>query len=82
MVAYTVPGRKADQAADVVGLPEDRLNLCGTPGALVAQRDWDDYSAGRAGTCERPRPLGAPDGALVTGGAKSERKAARRAGRD
>ena len=22
----------------------------GTPGALVAQRDWDDYSIGRAGT--------------------------------
>lgn len=24
----------------------------GTPGALVAQRDWDDYSIGRAGTLE------------------------------
>src|ERR1700685_1114101 len=24
----------------------------GTPGALVAQRDWDDYSIGRAGTQE------------------------------
>src|SRR6201995_2444477 len=24
----------------------------GTPGALVAQRDWDDYSIGRAGTNE------------------------------
>jgi starvation-inducible DNA-binding protein len=31
---------------------------CGTPGALVAQRDWDDYSIGRAGTQEH---LGALD---------------------
>jgi starvation-inducible DNA-binding protein len=31
---------------------------CGTPGALVAQRDWDDYSIGRAGTLQH---LGALD---------------------
>jgi starvation-inducible DNA-binding protein len=31
---------------------------CGTPGALVAQRDWDDYSIGRAGALEH---LGALD---------------------
>ena len=30
----------------------------GTPGALVTQRDWDDYSIGRAGT---PEHLGALD---------------------
>jgi starvation-inducible DNA-binding protein len=30
----------------------------GTPGALVGQRDWDDYSIGRAGTIEH---LGALD---------------------
>ena len=30
----------------------------GTPGVLVAQRDWDDYSIGRAGTQEH---LGALD---------------------
>ena len=30
----------------------------GTPGALVAQRDWDDYSIGRAGTQQH---LGALD---------------------
>jgi starvation-inducible DNA-binding protein len=30
----------------------------GTPGALVAQRDWDDYSIGRAGALEH---LGALD---------------------
>jgi starvation-inducible DNA-binding protein len=30
----------------------------GTPGALVSQRDWDDYSIGRAGTNEH---LGALD---------------------
>jgi starvation-inducible DNA-binding protein len=33
-------------------------SLCGTPGALVAQRDWDDYSIGRASTLEH---LGALD---------------------
>ena len=31
---------------------------CGTPGALVSQRDWDDYSIGRADTLEH---LGALD---------------------
>jgi len=31
---------------------------CGTPGALAARRDWDDYSIGRAGTLEH---LGALD---------------------
>jgi starvation-inducible DNA-binding protein len=30
----------------------------GTPGAIVAQRDWDDYSIGRAGAIEH---LGALD---------------------
>lgn len=110
MVAYTVPGMKADQAERVIALLQERLNSlndlaltlkhvhwnvtgpnfiavhtmldpqvdsvramvdetaeriaalggspCGTPGALVAQRDWDDYSIGRAGTLEH---LGALD---------------------
>jgi starvation-inducible DNA-binding protein len=31
---------------------------CGAPGALVGQRDWEDYSIGRAGTLEH---LGALD---------------------
>ncbi|MGH3166798.1 MAG: Dps family protein [Trebonia sp.] len=31
---------------------------CGTPGALVAQREWDDYSIGRSGTLQH---LGALD---------------------
>ncbi|HEX4063623.1 MAG TPA: DNA starvation/stationary phase protection protein [Streptosporangiaceae bacterium] len=110
MVAYTVPGMKADQAERVMTLLQERLNSlndlaltlkhvhwnvtgpnfiavhtmldpqveavramvdeaaeriaalggspCGTPGALVKQRDWDDYSIGRAGTLEH---LGALD---------------------
>jgi len=110
VVAYTVPGMKADQAERVIALLQERLNSlndlaltlkhvhwnvtgpnfiavhtmldpqvdsvramvdetaeriaalggspCGTPGALVAQRDWDDYSIGRAGTLEH---LGALD---------------------
>jgi len=42
----------AERIATLGGSP------CGTPGALVAQRDWDDYSIGRAGTQEH---LGALD---------------------
>ena len=42
----------AERIATLGGSP------CGTPGALVAQRDWDDYSLGRAGTLEH---LGALD---------------------
>src|SRR5205823_14101048 len=34
------------------------LSPVGTPGALVAQRDWDDYSIGRSGTQQH---LGALD---------------------
>jgi starvation-inducible DNA-binding protein len=94
----------------------------GTPGALVAQRDWDDYSIGRAGTQEHLGALDvvyagiieaidtteeldlvtqdllvgqsrqleefhwfvrahleAPDGSLITGDARTEKSAARRA---
>src|ERR1700729_2824413 len=36
----------AERIATLGGSP------CGTPGALVAQRTWDDYSIGRAGTIE------------------------------
>jgi starvation-inducible DNA-binding protein len=39
------------------------VSPCGTPGALVAQRSWDDYALGRADTSEH---LGAMD--LVYGG--------------
>jgi starvation-inducible DNA-binding protein len=42
----------AERIATLGGSP------CGTPGALVSQRDWDDYSIGRAGTLEH---LGALD---------------------
>ena len=42
----------AERIATLGGSPS------GTPGALVAQRDWDDYSIGRAGTLEH---LGALD---------------------
>lgn len=36
----------AERIATLGGSP------CGTPGALVAQRSWDDYSIGRADTIE------------------------------
>src|ERR1700683_3465049 len=42
----------AERIATLGGSPS------GTPGALVAQRNWDDYSIGRAGTMEH---LGALD---------------------
>lgn len=42
----------AERIATLGGSPS------GTPGALVANRDWDDYSIGRAGTLEH---LGALD---------------------
>jgi starvation-inducible DNA-binding protein len=43
----------------------------GTPGALVAQRGWDDYSLGRAGTLEH---LGALD-VVYTGIIEAQREA-------
>jgi starvation-inducible DNA-binding protein len=45
---------------------------CGTPGALVAQREWDDYSIGRAGTLEH---LGALD-VVYAGIIEAHRRAA------
>jgi starvation-inducible DNA-binding protein len=109
-IAYTVPGLKSGDAAQVVALLQNRLNALndlaltlkhihwnvigpnfiavhtmldpqvdavrlmvdetaeriatlggspiGTPGALVAQRDWDDYSIGRADAIDH---LGALD---------------------
>jgi starvation-inducible DNA-binding protein len=47
----------AERIATLGGSP------CGTPGALVAQRSWDDYALGRADTSEH---LGALD--IVYGG--------------
>lgn len=55
----------AERIATLGGSP------CGTPGALVAQRDWDDYSVGRADTQEH---LGALD--VVYGGIIEEQRAA------
>jgi starvation-inducible DNA-binding protein len=43
----------------------------GTPGALVRERDWDDYSIGRAGTLEH---LGALD-VVYTGIIDAQRRA-------
>jgi starvation-inducible DNA-binding protein len=43
----------------------------GTPGALVSQRDWDDYSIGRADTLEH---LGALD-VVYTGLIEAQRRA-------
>src|ERR1700733_1600575 len=45
MVAYTVPGMADETAERIAALGASPV---GTPGALVAQRDWDDYSIGRA----------------------------------
>jgi Glycosyltransferase family 20/Ferritin-like domain len=50
--AGCVQDETAERIATLGGSP------CGTPSALVAQRDWDDYSIGRAGTLEH---LGALD---------------------
>jgi starvation-inducible DNA-binding protein len=81
----------AERIATLGGSP------CGTPGALVAQRSWDDYALGRADTSEH---LGALDlvydeqfqwfvraylenaaGTLSTDGARTEKTAARSATR-
>lgn len=55
----------AERIATLGGSP------CGTPGALVAQRRWDDYSVGRADTQEH---LAALD--VVYGGIIEEHRAA------
>ncbi|WP_432488043.1 Dps family protein [Kineococcus sp. SYSU DK018] len=47
------------------------MSPIGTPGALVAERDWDDYSIGRAGAIEH---LGALD-LVYTGVIKDHRSA-------
>lgn len=39
----------------------------GTPGALVAQRSWDDYSIGRAGAIEHLGALDIVFGGVITG---------------
>jgi starvation-inducible DNA-binding protein len=55
----------AERIATLGGSPS------GTPGALVAQRDWDDYSIGRAGALEH---LGALD-VVYTGIIEAHRRA-------
>jgi starvation-inducible DNA-binding protein len=55
----------AERIATLGGSP------CGTPGGLVTQRDWDDYSIGRAGTLEH---LGALD-VVYTGIIEAHRRA-------
>jgi starvation-inducible DNA-binding protein len=55
----------AERIATLGGSP------CGTPGALVRHRDWDDYSIGRAGTLEH---LGALD-VVYTGIIEAQRRA-------
>jgi starvation-inducible DNA-binding protein len=56
----------AERIATLGGSPS------GTPGALVRQRDWDDYSIGRAGTLEH---LGALD-VVYAGIIEAQRRAA------
>src|ERR1700734_634182 len=55
----------AERIATLGGSPS------GTPGALVSQRSWDDYSIGRAGTIEH---LGALD-VVYAGVIEAHRKA-------
>jgi starvation-inducible DNA-binding protein len=55
----------AERIATLGGSP------CGTPGALVAQRSWDDYSVGRADAIEH---LGALD-VVYTGVIEDHRRA-------
>jgi starvation-inducible DNA-binding protein len=49
----------AERIATLGGSP------CGTPGALVKQRSWDDYSVGRAGTMEHLAALDIVYGGLI-----------------
>jgi starvation-inducible DNA-binding protein len=49
----------AERIATLGGSP------CGTPGALVAQRSWDDYSIGRADTLEHLAALDVVYGGII-----------------
>jgi starvation-inducible DNA-binding protein len=60
----------AERIATLGGSP------CGTPGALVARRGWDDYFHWFVRA-----HLERPDGSLATGSARTEREAAERASR-
>jgi len=51
----------AERIATLGGSP------CGTPGALVKQRSWDDYSIGRADTIEHLAALNVVFGGIIEG---------------
>jgi starvation-inducible DNA-binding protein len=51
----------AERIATLGGSP------CGTPGALVKQRSWDDYSIGRAGAIEHLGALDVVFGGIIEG---------------
>lgn len=63
IAVHTMLDPQVDAARVMVDETAERIaalggSACGTPGALVARRDWDDYSIGRADTIEH---LGALD---------------------
>jgi len=63
IAVHTMLDPQVDAARDMVDDVAERIaalggSPAGTPGALVAQRSWDDYSIGRGGTQEH---LGALD---------------------
>jgi starvation-inducible DNA-binding protein len=63
IAVHTMLDPQVDAVREMVDETAERIatlggSPCGTPGALVAQRDWDDYSVGRADTLEH---LGALD---------------------
>src|ERR1700685_1650253 len=63
IAVHTMLDPQVEAVRAMVDEPAERIatlvvSTCGTAGALVAQRDWDDSSIGRAGTQQR---LGALD---------------------
>jgi starvation-inducible DNA-binding protein len=63
IAVHTMLDPQVDAVREMVDEVAERIatlggSPCGTPGALVAQRGWDDYSVGRADTSEH---LGALD---------------------
>jgi starvation-inducible DNA-binding protein len=57
IAVHTMLDPQVDAVRAMVDQTAERIatlggSACGTPGALVAQRSWDDYSIGRADTIE------------------------------
>jgi starvation-inducible DNA-binding protein len=76
IAVHTMLDPQVEAVRDMADATAERIaalggSPCGTPGALVAQRDWDDYSIGRAGTQQH---LAALD-VVYTGIIESQREA-------